>query len=70
MRYSASAQQAFPRRQLRRLIELVQRCEDAQSVTAVLQAATYCMKKTEGRLPLHGDGSPITIAELNRSVLH
>jgi hypothetical protein len=69
MRYSSPARQVFYRQQMRRIVELVQRCDDAQSVAAVLQAATYCIEKTEGR-PLSSEGSLIAIAELNRSVLH
>lgn len=65
MEYSAIDQQVFYERQMRRIVKLVKRCDDAQSVTAVLQAAIYCMEKTEGRA-WSGKG----IEELNRSVLH
>ena len=64
-----SRPRVFYRQQMRRIVELVEQCDDAQSVVAVLQAAVYCIKKTEAR-PSCDEASPINIAELNRSVLH
>jgi hypothetical protein len=68
--YSEAAQRAFYRRQLRRLVELVERCDDARTVAAVLQAAICCLEKAERRSFAYRNRRPVSIAELNRSVLH
>jgi hypothetical protein len=68
--YSEAAQRAFYRRQVRRLVELIERCDDARTVAAVLQAAIYCLEKTERRSIAYRKRRPVSIAELKRSVLH
>jgi hypothetical protein len=69
MRYSQAAQRAFCRRQMRRLLELVEGCDDARTVAALLEATTYYLTKVEA--PVSGSaGSAISLAKLNRSALH
>ena len=62
---------AFYREQMRRLLELVDACEDARTIAALLQATTlYLDKLTERQSTLPVDECPISVTKHNRSVLH
>jgi len=62
---------AFYREQMRRLLQLVDGCEDARTVAALLQATTFYLDKiTERRSKLPPDECPISVTKHNRSVLH
>ena len=57
--------------QMRRLLKLVDGCEDARTVAALLQATTFYLDKiTERRSRLPPDEYPISVRKRNRSVLH
>ena len=71
MDYSEDEQRAFYRRQMRHLLDLVQGCNDARTVAALLQATTYRLKKIEERRSaLPDDGGSIFVVNHYRSVLH
>ena len=62
---------AFYREQMRRLLDLVNSCEDARTVAALLQSTTFYLDKiTERRSRLPLDECPISVTKHNRSVLH